>query len=60
MLSPDNLVKVDSKEPGGAWHITLGSDGLPGVELGPYENPSTAEQDAAKIRTFLAALLASK
>lgn len=56
--SPDNLVKVDAKEPDRTWHITLGGDGLPEVVLGPYENPSLAEQDAAKIRTFLEALLA--
>lgn len=58
--SPDVLVKVDAKEPGAPWHVTLGGEGLPEVVLGPYENPATAEQDAAKIRGFLAALLESK
>lgn len=58
--SPENLVKVDAPEPGAPWHVTLGGTGLPEVVLGPYENPATAEQDAAKIRAFLAALLAKK
>jgi hypothetical protein len=56
--SPDDLVKVDAKEPDRTWHVTLGGDGLPEVVLGPYENPASAEKDAAKIRSFLAALLA--
>jgi hypothetical protein len=60
MKSPDDLVKVDAKEPGGSWHITLGGEGLPEVVLGPYENPATAQQDAAKIKAFLAALQESK
>ena len=60
MKTPDELVNADAKEPGGSWHVTLGGNGLPEVVLGPYENPATAEQDAAKIRAFLAALLASK
>ena len=51
---------MDAKEPGGAWHDTLGSDGLPEVVLGPHENPALAEQDATKISEFQAALLASK
>jgi hypothetical protein len=59
-LSADELVKVDAKEPDRTWHVTLGGDGLPEVVLGPYKNPAAAEQDAAKIRTFLAALLARK
>ena len=60
MKTPDELVKVDAKDPDRTWHVTLGGDGLPEVVLGPYENPSIAEQDAAKIRGFLAALLADK
>jgi len=60
MKTPDELVKVNAKEPDRTWHVTLGGDGLSEVVLGPYENPSIAEQDAAKIRTFLAALLPAK
>ena len=56
--SPDELVKVDAKEPGAPWHVTLSGQGLPEVILGPYENPAIAEQDAAKIKAFLTALLA--
>ena len=58
--SPEELVKVDAKEAGGAWHVTLGGDGLPEVVLGPYENPAIAQEYAAKIREFLVALLAGK
>jgi hypothetical protein len=54
MKTPDGLLKVDAKEPGAPWHVTLGGEGLPLVVLGPYENPTTAEQYAAKIRTLLA------
>ena len=60
MKTPDDLVNVDAQQAGGSWHVTLGGDGLPALILGPYGNPATAEQDAAKIRTFLTALLDSR
>jgi hypothetical protein len=58
--APENLVKSDAKEPGAPWHVTLGGNGLPEVVLGPYGNPAIAQEDAAKIRVFLAALLSDK
>ena len=58
--SPKNLVKADAQVPGAPWHVTLGGDGLPQVILGPYKNPAIAQEDAAKIREFLAALLSDK
>jgi hypothetical protein len=58
--SPENLVKADAKEPGAPWHVTLGGKGLPEVVLGPYKNPTIAQEDAAKIRVFLTALLSDQ
>ena len=58
--SPEDLVKADAKTPGDPWHVTLGGEGLPEVILGPYANPAIAQEDAAKIREFLTALLETK
>ena len=55
----DDLVKIE-REPGEPSTIVIGGGDLPEVKFGPYANPSLAEQDAANLRAFLAALLASK
>lgn len=50
--SPD--VTVRCKVPGGPWFVGLGGPDGPEVELGPYENPAVAREDATKLRQFLA------
>ena len=44
---------VRCKVPGGPWFVGLGGAPGPEVELGPYENPAIAREDAAKLRQFL-------
>ena len=51
---PGPQVTVRCKGPGGPWFVGLGGLGEPEVELGPYENPAVAREDAAKLRQFLA------
>jgi hypothetical protein len=58
MPSVNDLVKVNTKEAGTPWFITLAGDGLPRVDLGTYPNKSLADKDAVHVREFLAALLA--
>jgi hypothetical protein len=50
-------VTVRCKVPGGPWFVGLGGLRGPEVELGPYENPATAREDAAKLRLFLASMI---
>jgi hypothetical protein len=50
-----SLVRAGPRVAGGPWFVSLGGPGLPDVELGPYENASLAEDDARKLRAFLAA-----
>ena len=50
-------VTVRCKVPGGPWFVGLGGVGGPEVDLGPYENPATAREDAAKLRQFLASMI---
>ena len=50
-------VTVRCKVPGGPWFIGLGGGCGPEVELGPYENPVIARDDAAKLRQFLALVI---
>jgi hypothetical protein len=57
--SPDDLVKIEVPEPGAPSTIVMGGGDLPEVKLGPYGNPALAEKDAADLRAFLVALLAS-
>ena len=52
-----DLVKVNAREPGAPWFVTLAGDGLPRVDLGPYASQVIAEQDATRLREFLAALV---
>lgn len=47
-------VTVRCKVPGGPWFVGLGGLVGPEVELGPYENPAVAREDATKLRQFLA------
>jgi hypothetical protein len=47
-------VTARCKAPGGPWFVGLGGLGGPEVELGPYENPAIAREDATKLRQFLA------
>lgn len=47
-------VTVCCKVPGGPWFVGLSGLGGPEVELGPYENPAVAREDATKLRQFLA------
>lgn len=47
-------VTVRCKVPGGPWFVWLGGPGGTEVELGPYENPAVAREDARKLRQFLA------
>ncbi len=49
-------VTVRCKVPGGPWFVALGGLAGPGVELGPYENPAIAREDATKLRQFLAVM----
>ena len=50
-------VTVHCKVPGGPWFVGLGGLGGPEVELGPYENPAIAREDATKLRQFLALMI---
>jgi hypothetical protein len=50
-------VTVDCKVPGGPWFVVLGGLRGPEVELGPYENPAIASEDATKLRQFLALMI---
>jgi hypothetical protein len=47
-------VTVRCKVPGGPWFVGLGEVRGRKVELGPYENPAVAREDAANLRQFLA------
>ncbi len=51
---PSPRVTVRCKVPGGPWFVGLGGPGGPEVELGPYENPAVAREDATKLRQILA------
>ncbi len=51
-------VTVRCKVPGGPWFVGLGGLRGPEVELGPYENPAIAREDARKLRQFLALMAA--
>ena len=51
-------VTVRCKVPGGPWFVGLGGPRAPEVELGPYENPAIAREDATKLRQFLASIIA--
>ncbi len=51
-------VTVRRKVPGGPWFVVLAAPGGPDVELGPYENPAVAREDATKLRQFLALVIA--
>jgi hypothetical protein len=50
-------VSVRCKVPGGPWFVKLGGLHGPEVELGPYENPAIANDDATKLRQFLALMI---
>jgi hypothetical protein len=52
-------VAVRCKVPGGPWFVGLGGPRGPEVELGPYENPAIAREDATKLRQFLALMAAT-
>jgi hypothetical protein len=60
-LSPEEraqaLVIARSKVPGGPWFVELRELLQPAFCLGPYQNPSIAEDDARKVREFLAAVI---
>jgi hypothetical protein len=51
------LVVARSKEPGGPWFVELRELLQPAVYLGPYQNPSIAQDDARRVREFLAAVM---
>ena len=53
---PSPRVTVRCKVPGGPWFVGLGGPCGPEVELGPYENPAVAREDATKLRQFLAGM----
>ena len=55
-ISPDTLVMIERK-PGEPATVILGGGDFPLVRFGPYPNPALAEQDAHKIKDFLAALV---
>jgi len=51
------LVVARSNVPGGPWFVEL-RELLPlTVCLGPYQNPSIAQEDAQRIREFIAAVI---
>jgi hypothetical protein len=50
-------VTVRCKVPGGPWFVGLGGPLGLEVELGPYENPAIAREDATKLRQFLALMI---
>ena len=60
-ISPEQraeaLVTVGPREPGGFWFVRLQEVVNPAVLLGPYENPSLAKEEAARVRTFVAAVI---
>jgi hypothetical protein len=51
------LVIARSKIPGGPWFVELRELVEPAICLGPYQNPSIAQEDAGKVRAFLAAVI---
>ena len=50
-------VTVRCRVAGGPWIVLLRRPGVPDVELGSYENPAVAREDAAKLRQFLALMI---
>lgn len=52
------LVVARTKEPGGPWFVELRGPPPAPVFLGPYASPDNAKADAAKLREYLAAVLA--
>ena len=54
---PSPRVTVRCKVPGGPWFVGLGGLGVPEVELGAYENPAVAREDAARLRQFLVSMI---
>ncbi len=51
------LITAGCKVAGGPWFVFLRLDGEPSVQLGPYENPGLAKDDARALQKFLAAAL---
>ena len=51
------LVTVGRKVPGGDWFVQLGELLEETVYVGPYLNKAVAEEDAVRIRRYLAAVL---
>jgi hypothetical protein len=51
------LVAAECRRPGGAWFVRLGELLEAPVLLGPYENPTLAREDAARLRQYLAAVI---
>jgi hypothetical protein len=51
------LVIARSRVPGGPWFVELRELVQPAVCLGPYQNPALAEDDARKVRAFVAAVI---
>lgn len=49
-------VTVQCRVAGGPWFVGLGGLHVPEIELGPYENPAIAREDATKLRQFLDSL----
>jgi hypothetical protein len=53
----NDLVGVESKEPGGALYIVLRSPGGRPVYVGPYQNRDVAKVEAVLVRRFVAAVI---
>ncbi|MBV9122245.1 MAG: hypothetical protein JO112_02655 [Planctomycetes bacterium] len=51
------LVGAGSKIPGGPWFVELKELVQPSIFLGPYENPSLAQEDARKLQHYLAEVI---
>lgn len=51
------LVQVRTKVAGGPWFIELNDLLSEPMQLGPYANPAAARTDAARLQTYLAALI---
>jgi hypothetical protein len=52
-------VTVSCNVPGGPWFVDLGGAAGLQVQLGPYENPAIAREDAAKLVQFLSFMIAT-
>jgi hypothetical protein len=51
------IVTAQWDVPGGPWYVRMWTPGGTSVAIGPYEKPANAQEDAAKIRAFVEAVI---